>query len=76
MPLQGNDINVTLADKDLAVVFDHEVGRGTKEIHVDEAKRHKSCLTDSQVQQLRDLGRLIAEYRHPKTKVYGRKQSP
>ena len=64
VPLQGNKITTTLADKDLAVVFDHEVGRGTKEIHVDEAKRHQSCLTDSQVQQLRDLGRLIAEYRH------------
>ncbi|SEL70405.1 pyruvate, water dikinase [Atopomonas hussainii] len=56
----GSQISAELADKDVAVVFDHAGGLGTVECEVPEAKRHSACLTDSQVLALRDLGLAIA----------------
>lgn len=48
-------------EKDVALVFDQDSGRGTKEVQI-EPERHKvACLSDSQVLALRDLGRSIAE---------------
>lgn len=61
--LFDNKVDCVIADKDVAVIFDREEGRGTKEVHLDEARRHIRCLTDEQVCQLRDLGRRIAEIR-------------
>lgn len=54
-------IDARLADKDVAVVFDRERGRGTHEIEIEPARRNTPCLNDAQLLQLRDLGRRIAE---------------
>lgn len=61
--LYDSQFEQKLADKDLAVVFNHEQGRGTLEIHVEDNKRHIACLTHNQIKQLRDIGKAIAEHR-------------
>ncbi len=60
VPLFDNALTVQLADKDEAVVFDRDAGRGTREVAVSEAQRHIPCLTDTQALALRDLGLKIA----------------
>ncbi|MFP5429475.1 MAG: phosphoenolpyruvate synthase [Gammaproteobacteria bacterium] len=61
--LHEDAIESKLADKDIAVVFDRETGVGTREQHIDDARRHAACLNESQLIALRDLGRRIAEIR-------------
>jgi pyruvate,water dikinase len=56
-------IDSKLADKDVAVVFAAEAGRGTCEVEITTAKRHAPALTVAQVLALRDLGRRIATLR-------------
>ena len=60
VPLFDNALTVQLADKDEAVVFDRDAGRGTREVAVAESRRHVPCLTDTQALALRDLGLKIA----------------
>lgn len=62
--LFDNDIKSTLADKDLAIVFDSETKRGTKEQPVPDHQRHIACLSSRHVIQLKDLGLRIAKLRH------------
>lgn len=57
----AREISCTLADKDVAVVFDRATGRGTCEMHVDDARRVAPCLSDAQARQLATLGRRIAD---------------
>ncbi len=59
--LYRDEVETTLADKDVAVVFAQSAGLGTCEIEVDEARRHIACLNLEQVLALRDIGRRIAE---------------
>lgn len=59
--LYEDSIARTLADKDVAVVFDHAAGRGTCEVAITDARRHMPCLDDATVLALRDMGRRIAE---------------
>ncbi|MFZ5723486.1 MAG: phosphoenolpyruvate synthase [Pseudomonadota bacterium] len=61
VPHDGGDIACTTADKDVAVMFDRETGRGTREVHVEESRRHVRCLDDAQVRALTALGRRIAD---------------
>ena len=58
--LFDDEIEVQLANKDIAVRFDRVGGRGTLESPVDEAQRHARTLADQQVLALRDQGRRIA----------------
>ncbi|HMA12212.1 MAG TPA: PEP/pyruvate-binding domain-containing protein, partial [Steroidobacteraceae bacterium] len=37
-------------------------GGGTQEVEVDESRRHEPCLSDAELQQLRDLGRRIERH--------------
>lgn len=62
--LYDNSIDSKLADKDVAVVFDHQAQRGTIEVHNSEQQRHVACLDATQITQLRDIGKAIAEHRH------------
>ncbi|MCH8499844.1 MAG: phosphoenolpyruvate synthase [Marinobacter sp.] len=59
--LYDNELDARLADKDVAVVFDYEQDRGTREVPVPESQRQQPALTDAQLHALRDLGRRIAE---------------
>lgn len=61
--LFDNQITTTLADKDLAVVFDGDSNRGTREQPVPDGQRHIACLSEVQAIQLKDLGLRIAELR-------------
>jgi pyruvate,water dikinase len=58
--LFDDEIEVRVANKDIAVRFDLASGRGTLESPVDEAQRHARTLDDQQVLALRDQGRRIA----------------
>ena len=58
--LFDDEIEVQLADKDVAVRFDRAGGRGTLTSPVDEARRHARTLDDRQLLALRDQGRHIA----------------
>ena len=58
--LFDDEIEVRVANKDIAVRFDRAAGRGTLESPVDEAQRHARTLADQQVLALRDQGRRIA----------------
>ncbi|MDO8329062.1 MAG: phosphoenolpyruvate synthase [Fluviicoccus sp.] len=62
--LFDNTIERQLADKDQAVVFDRDAGRGTKEIHLDGEQRHIACLSDTHILSLRDIGLKIATLQH------------
>jgi len=61
--LFDNSIDSTLADKDLAVVFDRENNRGTLEQAVPDSQRHIPCLSESRIIALKDLGLRIAQLR-------------
>lgn len=61
--LYDDTIVRTVADKDMAVIFDHDTGVGTREQHIDDDRRHAACLQADQLATLRDLGRRIAEIR-------------
>ena len=58
--LFDDQIELQLADKDIAVRFDRAGGRGTLECEVDQAQRQARALSDRQVLQLRDQGQRIA----------------
>jgi len=58
--LFDDEIQVQLADKDIAVRFDRASGRGTQECEVAEEQRQARALDDRQVLRLRDLGQSIA----------------
>lgn len=62
--LNTDRIEKIINEKDAALVFDTDTGRGTKEIVVDPAKQKIPCLTDAQVIALRNLGRTIGEKKH------------
>ncbi|PIE40829.1 MAG: phosphoenolpyruvate synthase [Gammaproteobacteria bacterium] len=59
--INDNTIESVINVKDTALVFDGEENRGTREITVEEAKQNVPCLTDSQIQHLKDMGVSIAE---------------
>ncbi len=61
--LDGAGIETSVADKDVAVVFDQATGRGTHEVAVSEERRFARCLSDTQVLALRDLGLQLAKLR-------------
>jgi pyruvate,water dikinase len=61
--LFDNQIEETLADKDLAVVFDRDNNRGTLEQPVPDSQRHIACLSETQTIELKDLGLRIAQLR-------------
>lgn len=62
--LYTDRIDKLVNEKDTALVFDTDIGRGTKEISVALDKQKISCLSDAQVIALRNLGRTIAEKKH------------
>jgi pyruvate,water dikinase len=59
----GHHLSKVINDKDIQLVFNKDLGRGTKEQPVAEESRHRSVLTDEQVRQLMRLGVQVAEQR-------------
>ncbi|CBL43822.1 phosphoenolpyruvate synthase like [gamma proteobacterium HdN1] len=58
--LFDDSVVTTLGDKDLALVFDHQRGRGTCEVSIEAARRKVACLDHRQLLALRDMGKKIA----------------
>lgn len=61
--LLDDSIDATVAEKDIAVVFDRDSGRGTKEVHIETERQQQRALSDAAILQLRDIGKRIAEIR-------------
>ncbi|MFE8069851.1 phosphoenolpyruvate synthase [Marinobacteraceae bacterium S3BR75-40.1] len=58
--LDGGILEQQIADKDQALRFDREQGRGTREVEVPAEERHTACLSPEQCRQLMRVGRAIA----------------
>ncbi|WP_250657929.1 phosphoenolpyruvate synthase [Alkalimarinus coralli] len=61
--LDAREVESTINEKDIQLVFDEERGLGTIEKPVPEALKNKACLTNEQVKQLIRTGKSIAEAR-------------
>lgn len=59
--LDDQSIDSQLADKDVEVLFDQQLGQGTREAEVSPERRQVACLAPAQLYALRDLGKRIAE---------------
>ena len=54
-------IESQINEKDVALIFDAESGRGTREVPVPEAQQRTAVLSDERILKLRNMGRRIAE---------------
>jgi len=63
---QGDEVDVTLADKDLALVEPHGESTGTQEVAVAEAQRRPRCLSQQQVREITaEVCRIATTLGHP-----------
>lgn len=59
--LYEGEVVPVINDKDTQILFDADRGAGTKEVPVPDAQRAASCLTDTEVREIAETGRTIAE---------------
>ena len=62
--LDDNNVDATVNEKDVSLIFDTKTGMGTQEVEVEEHRKMVACLSNSDIVKLKNIGKSIAEKYH------------